>query len=454
MRNLLTVVLMVATAAFFIVPNMGCPPPTPPTNGDGDGTNGDGTNGDGTNGDGTNGDGTNGDGTNGDGTVGLTIVKTGIAVRHDAALLCGNDLIAFGTAAGSNIVGVSYIIPSTAPTAGTPVPNTELYDNSAFAVGGHTIFLAGSNTGSLAFQVSVFDATTGTITQTFTTDDIRLGRIPVSGDDPGNIQADGDYCVVICDQSTVTDGNIVKVIDVSSGTPVVTAFTNNPASSFFQVAQVAVDALSGTAVAVANDTFYVYDIANPTAAPTEIVAPNGIGDTQIEMNGNYIVALDDQSYPEAFLVDLTTNAVVPLTDAQGIADLDIGTSTFAFFADADANDSSGGSQRAAVGTVPGPGFTKAALDQYIDGSTENNGLVGFGASMCVVPNDSYVFLADSYLQYSTGGASFVVPADPAGADSYGTPAWDVDASINTVGFKTANTRSDNTDTTVGYIILQ
>jgi len=93
------------------------------------------------------------------------------------------------------------------------------------------------------------------------------------------------------------------------------------------------------------------------------------------------------------------------------------------------------------------------LDQPIDGSTANNGLVGFAGGMCVTPSGNYVFLSDWYLQYSPATAIFTVPADPDGSDSYGCPAWDVDCSDDTVGFKTAATRTSSTDKTVGYIIL-
>ena len=377
----------------------------------------------------------------------LTIVKTDIAVRHDAGLQCGDDLIAFGT---GTITGVSYIIPSEAPTTGTAAPNSDLYDSSGFAVSEHTIFLVGSNAGSLAFQVSVFDVPTATIIKTFTTEEIRLASIPVSAHDTGNIQADGDFCAVICDQSTVSDGKVVKVIDVSGAVPALIAFDENPTG---RVEQLAVDAATKMVAAVTGDTFYVYDIDNPSAAATQIAAPNGIGDYVIQISGDYIIALDDQSYEEAFLVDLSTNTIVALTSALATGNPAIGGTTFAFFADADANDSSGGSQRAAVGTVPGPAFDKAPLDQYIDGSTPNNGLVGFAGGMCVTPSGNYVFLSDWYLQYSNANAAFTVPPDPDGTDPYACPAWDVDCSSNTVGFKTAETRTSGTDRTVGYIIL-
>lgn len=45
-------------------------------------------------------------------------------------------------------------------------------------------------------------------------------------------------------------------------------------------------------------------------------------------------------------------------------------------------------------------------------------------------------------------------ADPAGTDTYGTPAWDVACSSSVVGFKTAADRTQDTATTMGYVKLQ
>ena len=403
-----------------------------------------------------------GDDTTGGGGGGgdLTIVKTAIAVRHDAGLLCGDDLIAFGTngtpANDSSNVGVSYVFPSTHPTAGTPVPSAELYDNSDFAVGGRTIFLAGSNTGSLAFQVSVFNADSATITKTFPASEIRLSGIPVTQDEPRNIRADGNYCIVICDQNEVDDGKIIKVIDVSSGTPTLIAL-DNPIDYANGVKQVAVDAEWKKAVAVVHDdvdSFYIWYLDDPTAAPTVIPTQNGVNDTQIKIQDGYIIAFDDQNYPMAFLVDLNTDTIMELTDAEATYGAAIGGDKFAFFAYHDSDDAHGGHQRAAVGTVPGPSFDKHALNDYIDGSTGNNGLVGFAGTMCITPDGSKLFLADWYLQYSNANTSFVVPKDPDGTDPWACPAWDIDCSADTVGFKTATDRTLSQDTTLGYIVLQ
>lgn len=395
-------------------------------------------------------DGTPGGNGGGGAATPFTIVRTNIDVRHDAALRVGNDLIAFGTGA---VNGVSYILPSTSPTTGTAVPNSAEYDSSAFAVGGNHIYLVGDAAGTMAFQVSVFHAPTATITRTFGTDDARLCRIPASEEDPGNIQADGTLCAVVCHQNTVTDGKMVKFIDAGANPPTVTSFDMNPATGCFNIDQVAVDAQTRTVVAVSDDTFYIYDVDNPAAVPVQIAAPNGVGAFQIRMRGNYIIAIDNQSFGEAFLVDIAAGSIMTPADAGAARQVAIGDAVFAFFADQDLDDRDGGGNRAAVGAMPGTTFAKPPTDQFIDGSTANNGLVGYGASMSVTPSGNYVFLSDGYFQYSTGDVSFTVPADPDAGDPYGCPAWDVDSSADTVGFKCGADRTQTTNTTVGYIVL-
>jgi hypothetical protein len=150
-------------------------------------------------------------------------------------------------------------------------------------------------------------------------------------------------------------------------------------------------------------------------------------------------------------VDIAGGTTITLTDAfaNGSNSIGVSADNFAFFADADATDNG---QRAAVGDLPGPGYTKAADGNQIDGSTNNNGLVGFASDLCIVPDGSYIFLSGSYLQYSAGNASFTVPVDPEGIDPYACPAYDIDCSNNTVGFKTAHSYPGSAED-VGYIIL-
>jgi len=454
MRNWVLIMLLTLAVPAFLAPTIGCdclyglcPFLSGPTQPDDGGDNGD--NGDVDDGDDDVDDGDD-DVDDGDGDSvcdheclgGCSIVKTDIALRHDGSLRVGDDLIAFGTGA---LNGVSYIIPSENPTAGTPVPNSDSFRSKGFAVGGRTIFLIDGN-----FLVSVLNVDVGGNPITIPEAELRLVNIPVGPNDAGHIQADGDYCVTRC-----SSDNVIRVVDASGATPVVIPLNNPPGiSSGFGVQQVAIEAATMRVIAAAGGSLYIYDLNNPTVDPVAVALPDDISNTiQMKVAGDYLIALDDQSYEEAFLVDLATPQLITLPDgnasAKGFA---VGGDTFAFFADFDADDGVGGGQRAAVGELPGPSFTKAALGDQIDGSTNNNGLVGFGASMCITPDGNCLYLADSYLQYRTTGASFAVPADPEGADPYACPAWDIHCSNNTVGFKTAVTTSTDTKT-VGYIRL-
>jgi hypothetical protein len=273
--------------------------------------------------------------------------------------------------------------------------------------------------------------------------------------DPGNIQADGDYCITISEESDVDDGVIVKVIDVSDGSPTVIPLTTNPSTAAELVEQVAVDGETATAVAVADDSFHIYDINAPTAAPTVVAVANGIGDTQIAVDGGYILFHDDQSPSEIGLVNIATRAVTGLTHAAAAKELALAGGSFGYFVDRDAGDSVGNFQRSAFGTVPGPGATLAADDAFIDGGTTNNGLLGWGESIAVTPDGARWFIggktsvgSGEYLQTGTGGA-FEVVEDPSGLDAYGCKGTDVSVSSNTVAFKIGL----NTDTTLGYIVL-
>jgi hypothetical protein len=57
----------------------------------------------------------------GDNLSTLAFVKTAIPVQFDASLKVGNDLIVFGT---GPLTGVSYVVPSTNPIAGTAIPGS------------------------------------------------------------------------------------------------------------------------------------------------------------------------------------------------------------------------------------------------------------------------------------------------------------------------------------------
>ena len=79
---------------------------------------------------------------------------------------------------------------------------------------------------------------------------------------------------------------------------------------------------------------------------------------------------------------------------------------FAYFLNRDSYDSSG---RSAIGTAPGPGATEGGVSGAAPGDNDPSYL-GYGGDMAITPTGSRIFLSNSYLQMSTGGA-FSVFAD-------------------------------------------
>jgi hypothetical protein len=210
----------------------------------------------------------------------------------------------------------------------------------------------------------------------------------------------------------------------------------------------------------ADGKFYIFDINDPTAAgvPFDAVAA-GIGDMQMAFDGDRILYADGSATSNAIVLDLDTGDNTPLADnpASGLR-LALANGSFGYFLSA---NSVGAHFRSAIGVLDAGNspalttVTSAALDDFIDGSTPNNGLVGYGSTITVTADGSRWFIAGDedigsgdYLQTSTGGAFTVVP-DPLDQDELGCPATDVHASDNTVAFKTG----EGSEVKVGYIIL-
>lgn len=378
----------------------------------------------------------------------FSATKTSITCHVQSMVRAGEDLIAFGTGGAK---GVSYIVPSGSDAAGRTIPNSSTFNSYSLAVGGRNIFLTDGN-----FQVTVFNADTQDQTPIALTD-IRLKNIPASQLDSGHIQADGSYCAVICEESEVTDSAVIKVIDVSTGLPSVISFTNSPISNGEQVQMVAVDSTTRRVVAATSDAFYVFDINSPTAAPSQFDADiSSVGSTQMQFDGTHVIFHDDAGVPSARLLNVTTGAITALAQNPSSGrSLALRDGNFGYFVNRVSSDSVGSHGRTGIGSITGASITLAADDDFIDGSTANNGQFGFGQSICITPDGSSFFLAGSenvgsgeYLQVSTGGA-FATIADPSGDDELGCPATDVFCGDDVLAFKTGS----GSDTVIGYVRL-
>ncbi|MCA9243252.1 MAG: hypothetical protein KDA32_04795 [Phycisphaerales bacterium] len=386
--------------------------------------------------------------------LGLDFVLTKIRTHVQGHMAVGDDLIAFAAVTDSGGPdGVAFIIPSEGDTTAREIPGGADFAENSFAVSKNGKIWLINN-----FVVTIYDTVKDTST-VLDTNDIRPVNIPVDPEAAGHTQSSGNYFVTRNDAGIVTDGAIVKVIDVSSDTPDIISFPKNPGgvTSGFQVPMVGIDATTMQVVAVANDIFYVYDMTDPNADPAEfdVSALGGIDtDTQFKFDGMHILYHDDSTKPVAMLLDISTagNKPVELDNNPASGAIELVDGRFAFFT----QESLGSDYQSAIGTASAaPSSTIAADDNPIDGSTTNNGYFGWGQTLAIELNAAVWWMAGddnvgsgSYLQRSTGGA-FSTIADPEGADDYGLPASDVNVSENTLSFK----YGVDTETYVGYAIL-
>jgi len=250
---------------------------------------------------------------------------------------------------------------------------------------------------------------------------------------------------------------VIKVIDVSTGLPSVISFTNSPIATSGPVQMVAVNSTTKRVVAATSDSFFIFDINNPTAAPTQFAADaNSIGSTQMQFDGTRVIFHDDAGFPNTKLLNITTGAITTLAQNPSSGNsLAIRDGNFGYFVDRDSSDTVGSHIRSGIGSVTSATVTLATSADFIDGSTTNNGQFGFGQSICITQDGSTFFLAGSenvgsgeYLQVSSGGA-FATIADPTGDDQLGCPATDVFCGDDVLAFKTGA----GSDTVIGYVRL-
>ena len=160
------------------------------------------------------------------------VTITDVETRSDTHIAAGEDIIAYGTGFPT---GVSYL--KVGENKPREIPNGEVYSSKLFHVCGKKIVLVRKN------NVYVYDTETDT-TFPIPASDITLYN-PVGGLHNGNLLNANGYLVAAVNRATsVNDGNIVKIIDVSGDTPVVFPIKNANYNDR-QVSSVALDAKNG-----------------------------------------------------------------------------------------------------------------------------------------------------------------------------------------------------------------
>jgi len=387
-------------------------------NGGGDnggGDNGGGDNGGGDNGGGDNGGGDNGGGDNGGGAL-AAAVKTNIDVHNGGRIGVGDDLLVYGY---GGFAGVDYIIPSAGDTEGRGLANGENYVAGAFAVTGRKVALLSN------FLVTIFDADTETSTE-IPEDTIRLVNNPVGLYAQGIIRAAGGYVVCRNDPNN-NGGNKIIAIDVNGETPNIISFTNDPEGN---VQHIEIDATNMEIAAKVGNMFYIYDIANPDAAPTiwDLTDVGGIGDNLYHFDAGYIFYEDGEAFGNARWLKTDDGTISTLAENPSQGEQCYAGGEYIYFVDREAGDNNGGDGRGATGQSPGLNPSLSG-DEEIDGSTTNNGYVGWSQTCTISPNGMYRFMSGStsigsgeFLQYYNG--SWTVLPDVDGSSEYGLPATD------------------------------
>lgn len=412
------------------------------------------------------------------------LVKTRISLRYGGSTLdaagkidVGDDLVVFGILTR----GIFYLVPSQADkntNTATSIPNSAtLFDERSFAVAGKKVAVVRSNE-----SVSIFDTTNGTLADIPATT-IRLDpfALPVDANKPGHMQAEWPYIATINAAGSVSDGRVIKVIDVSGATPTVISFPN-PTGFLGDFNQVAVDANTRRVAAHGTnpgDVLYVWSIDNPTAAPLafNFFTQGGFSDNvQFRFDGNTILYQTGPSMGDwnIALFTLPGGTITPFTNnpTQNGMPLALTGGKFGYFLWRETADEGPDATeyRSAIGAVStAPASTLASqTDLFPSDRTDcqSRGHIGYGATVAIVPDGSRWFLAgfgpisEEYdqLQMSTGGA-FVAFDDAEGDTLSGlVMATDVVASSTTVAFRALRQEITsgcltNDDWVLGFIVL-
>ncbi len=371
-----------------------------------------------------------------------------------------------------------YLVPSTADadtTAGTMIPHSDLlFGFRDFAVAGKKVVLVRSTN-----EVAVFNTVTGGEPVDIPGGDITLHSLPSDANAPGHMMADGRLVATINDVSAVTDGNAIKVIDLSGSTPAIISCAQ-PTNFEATFMQVAVDATARRVVAYAknpDETIYVWDLNNPATQPTawELSEADGVrSGVQIQLDGNYVLYRTGALNGTTGLLNITNGNVTTFTKKSEYAvnsPVALNGGKFAFFVAQETADSIFGAaviHRSAIGAVgDAPGATLASQTTEIP--VQSNCIqqavpYGYANTMTITPDGTRWFLSGTsyidfdieYLQMNEGDGWELFP------DEETLSGWlmasDVACSNDTVAFRALRQKVSSgcltTDQWVlGFIVL-
>jgi hypothetical protein len=396
-----------------------------------------------------------GSGGSGGSSINLNVVKLNVQATTGRGPAVGDGVLAFDAEGGTVLAWLSAG-QTQAKTVTAPAGMD--HDRSAFAFAGKKLVVRDRLSGSLF----VFDTATEQARAT------ASASINMGGSGGPNLwETEGTLIATV--NSTVTTqngaGKRIKLVDISNiNAFVVTPFGVDPTNT---PAAIDLDAVGGTVVVRGGDTFYLYDINSPNDPPTQFtrsVLLGGTGSSDVQIDGNFVAFFDDDD--NFTLLDTTLGTFSqpsrnPGRENRGLA---LESNRFAYFTLQNTDDGGGVSviNRALGGSTSNVSSLIDPAGTFVNLINENDGRVGFGATLGLSANGRFLFVAgetavgvndQERLYLSVDGADFL-PVDDDDDLLKVLRAAGVAASDNLVAFLIpANLIMTTSSVSIGYATL-
>lgn len=367
----------------------------------------------------------------------MNVVKTGIPVHYRGKIAVGDSIIVYGTGVNK---GVDYL--KAGDKQGRGIPNGERFSAMNFAVVKDKIFLLDMDN----FSYHVFDTASGKMT--------AVEGLKNRGASP--LLSDGNYVLAIT-MNEAANKNQFTIIDLSGATPNVVL--DQPLwQGAIRIQQVAFDAISGYLAVSTGDAIgsVLFKSGNTEPVSHNVKDKGGVNTEQMTVNGDKVYYFSAESGVRNLMeLNLATGEVKKLSVNPASTAVASRGGTVAYFANRDAKDRSGTEARLVVMKKGGQPTIVVPTDKFVDGSTKNNGLHGFGNTIAITPDGNRIFISgkDSIgrterLQMYDGKTIRLFP------DATTKPAFlqasDVVANASFIGFKVGT----DAKTELAYIRLK
>lgn len=367
----------------------------------------------------------------------FSVVKSGIAVNYRGNVAVGDTIIVYGTGVNN---GVDYI--KAGDTKGRGIPGSERFSSMHFVASGDKIVLLAPND----FSYHVFDTKNGSMKAVPGLKNRGLSRMVASGT---------FVAMVTIDEAK--NRNKFSVIDVSGSEPNVVV-DQEPWSGAIRIDQVAIDSASGNLIVSTGDQIarVLFNTGDTEPIAFNIKEKGGANTEPMAINGDKVYYFSAESGQKNLMeLNLLDGSVKKLSINPATTAVAANGGTVAYFANRDAKDRSATEARLVVIKLGGNPLVVVPTDKFIDGSTKNNGLHGFGNTIAITPDGRRVFISGKDAIGRTerlqmyDGTTLRVFADAASRPAF-MPGTDVVAGSSLVAFKTG----ENNNTTLAYMRIR